>query len=212
MALRSMKSTVAHSMYEEVIGNPGFKEMDERSRAVWSVLGIYVQVLGMSSTDPVVVREANESIELEYQEIERLNDQLQQGNVLKKDIQGLKVAAVVARVIAMFMRGDYDGMVRRDESLQTLRRKRLRALHRGLDVFLRCIHAMVESNFQFAECQRRTQRLSAELRARDTQRKSDNEMLEILPFDRLWEVMMRMLRERQEAGSAHNSGTAPLRK
>lgn len=113
----------------------------------------------------------------------------------------LNACIAVAHILDAFMRCDYAAIELRDESLQTLRRKKLRHISARLDVFVRLLHIMTQCDFDAAKTQRQSERLAAELRTRRpiTDRGEPKEV-ELLSYDQVWQTMLRLMKERKEAG------------
>ncbi|MFM2132993.1 MAG: hypothetical protein RL156_274 [Bacteroidota bacterium] len=113
----------------------------------------------------------------------------------------LNACIAVAQILDAFMRCDYAAIEMRDESLQTLRRKKLRNMSPRLDVFVRLLHIMVQCDFDVVKTQRQSARLAAELRTHtSTSDRREQEAVELIPYDKVWQTILRVMKERKEAG------------
>ncbi|MFN4770048.1 MAG: hypothetical protein ACK5JL_08465 [Candidatus Kapaibacterium sp.] len=177
--LREMQQYVGTSMYSG----------DDYYRDVCQMLRVYVQFAAiMNGHDPDVHAEHGHS-----------------PPVTRRAHEGkystLNACIAVAHILDAFMRCDYAAIELRDESLQTLRRKKLRHISARLDVFVRLLHIMTQCDFDAAKTQRQSARLAAELRTRRliTDHR-EPEVVELLPFDQVWQTIVRVMKERKEAG------------
>lgn len=129
------------------------------------------------------------------------------GSVLESTMhrseRGFNVVCVIAKVLDDLMDDKYEQVAIRDESLQAMRRKRLRHMSKRLDVFMRLLHVLVESDFDGVRAQRRGARLFSELRIqRMMHDRGEYDMLEVLCFDDIWEGVIQLIKERREENRA----------
>ena len=192
--LRTGRVREAEELWKTMNGH--LAETDEHRLTTWSVLEVYVRFLRMSSGEDDgargggAVRDDAATVGVRRTMMD---------GAMRRDEPGFNVVQVIARVLSEFLDGRYERLSMRDESLQTLRRKKLRHVSRRLDVFVRLLHVLIDCGFDWRRCEVKGARMWTELRtARLMHDRGEYDMLEVIPFDEVWTRMIRVLKERKE--------------
>ncbi len=196
LAQRMKDYTLARSIFLEVVTHPNFRRDDPLMMQKWQLLEFYVRFV---SGDQQMRTSLLPSEELKgrskYRHFRAFSASF---GVLSKDLHGYNVVAVFAQILFLLRVRDFDALIQRDESLQTLRRKRLSKLNYRLAIFSHLIHVMVEHNFEVATIERASANWLRKLRNVPPKYKGGTaETLEIIPLEDLWEMMVDELKHPQ---------------
>lgn len=188
LALRSAKYELAQSIFKEVINNPRFNRNNTVLVEKWRLMEFYVRFTCKEEMSETLMPRDIRGKDKHFRAFASTL------TTLSKDLTGFNVVAVFAHILYLLRIGDFDSLIQRDESLQTLRRKRLSKLNYRLAIFARMIHLIVENNFDHEDTRRRAQSWLKKL-SNVPQKYAGGaaETLEVIPLEDLWEMMMQEL-------------------
>ncbi len=197
LALRSGNYELARKIFREVITHPRFNRRDPITLEKWRLLEFYVRfITGLEFKETLLPADHLRS-RSRHRHYRAFSATL---STLSKDLTGYNVVGVFAQILYLLHSGDRDGLVQRDESLQTFRRKRLGKLNYRLAIFAKLIHVMVECGFDPDKTQRRAAAWIKKLSNVPPKFKGGTaETLEIIPLEELWNMLMAELRKRVQS-------------
>ncbi len=192
LALRTKNYTLARNIFLEVITHPSFRRDDPLMLEKWRLLEFYIRFVSSDQIRVSLLPAEQLKSKSKYRHFRAFASTF---SVLAKDLQGFNVVAVFAQILFLLRVRDYDSLIQRDESLQTLRRKRLNKLNYRLAIFAQLIHVMVEQEFDAARIQKSAAVWLRKLKNVPPKFKGGTaETLEIIPLEDLWEMMMEELK------------------
>lgn len=188
LTLRSGKYELAQSIFKEVINNSRFNRNNALMVEKWRLMEFYVRFVCKEEMKETLMPGDIRGKDKHFRAFASTL------TTLSKDLTGFNVVAVFAHILYLLRIGNFDALIERDESLQTLRRKRLSKLNYRLAIFARMIHLIVENNFDHEETRRRAQSWLKKL-SNVPQKYAGGtaETLEVIPLEDLWEMMMQEL-------------------
>ncbi len=191
LAMRTGDYTLARSIFLEVVAHPKFQRNDAATLERWKLMEFYVRFV---SDEPMRVSLLPEELLQSKSKYRHFRAFTSSFSTIVKDLQGFNVVAVFAQVLFLLRVKDFDSLIQRDESLQTLRRKRLSKLNYRLAIFAHLVHVMVEQNFEVAATKKAAAKWLTKLSNVPQKFKGGAaESLEIIPFEDLWQMMLKEL-------------------
>ncbi len=119
----------------------------------------------------------------------------------KKDKRGYNIAILILHVILLLEQNDFDSIIGRMDALRTYRNRYLQVnTNRRSALFFKMLQIMETNSFDPKLTALKSKRYFQNLTKRTSDAVEAQEALQILPFEWLWETILKMLEQKQKQG------------
>jgi hypothetical protein len=186
--LYSGQYTRAISLIKQLIDHPGFKKIGENYKELFTTTLGYIHLLTNSGLAPELYKYMKTLPEF------KLYKFLNTIPVFSKDKRGINVSILLMHIGFLLQRKDYDTIIDRVDSLNQYAYRYLRKddSYRS-NCMIKMVIQITKADFNLIRTQRYTQDLKRHLEQVKLAGSGENIETEIIPYEVLWNIMIRAL-------------------
>lgn len=187
LAMHSGKFQEASKIYTEVTTNPRLKFLPDNVKEIWTIFWSYLYYL-------------NEATDLELNQYTdtfsrfRLGRFINETPIFSKDKRGMNIAILIIQVLFLIQQAKYNTAI---DKLESLEKYCSRYLHKAETLrsyyFLKMLLCCVKGNFHRVAVERKAEMYMKKLKAIPLENANQTYKIEILPYERLWEIAVSTL-------------------
>ncbi|HET9135698.1 MAG TPA: hypothetical protein VFO76_03605 [Candidatus Kapabacteria bacterium] len=182
----------AENLYVATVNNPRFQFQPDQVKEKWQLFELYLNFALRQGNIP--------SIREEHQRIDP-NRFLKTIPSFKKDKRGYNVSILIVHILMLIEQNDFGGIIGRMDALRTYRNRYLQVgTKRRSALFFKMLQIMEANSFDPKLTALKSKRYLQQLTTQTSDVVEAQEALQVLPFEWLWETIMKMLEEKQRQG------------
>lgn len=186
LAMHSGEYLEAYNIYMQVIKNSRFKHLPENVQEIWTIFWAYLYYLHRTELLPV-------EDGAEFSKF-RLGRFMNETPIFSKDKRGMNIAILVVQILLLIEQEKYHVAIDKFDSLQ---KYCARYLHKAETLrsyyFLKMLLCFPQGNFHRAAVERKAANYQKKLQAIPLENASQTYKIEILPYEKLWDISIETL-------------------
>jgi hypothetical protein len=180
----------ANRIYNDVLSNPRFAFQLEQTKEQWRLYEAYL-LFALRITDTGFVDEKKFDMKRFLRDVPNY----------KKDKRGYNIAILVLQIIILLEQNDFDSIIDRMDALRTYRQRYLSSGGNNQSaLFFKMLMIMEKSFFTYEDTKVKSQKYYDQMIELESSSGETQEGMRILPFDWLWNRILEMLKQKEEAG------------
>ncbi|MEL7427924.1 MAG: hypothetical protein AAFN81_33360 [Bacteroidota bacterium] len=187
LAMHSSEYEEAGRIYQEVSRSPRMKFLPANVKEIWSIFWAYLYYVNE-------VKELQLSAEDGDFSRFRLGRFINETPIFSKDKRGMNIAILVVQVLFLVLQSKYNVAI---DKLESLEKYCSRYLHKTETLrsyyFLKMLLCCAKGNFHRVAVERKAQTYLEKLQAIPLENANQTYKIEILPYERLWEMVVETL-------------------
>ena len=189
LAMHSGNSQKAWDIYNQAVNHPRFAFSSPERQEKWKIFEAFIYY---SLRD--AINKAKQS-KLAHQAKFRIEKFLNEVPIASKDKRGYNVLILSIQIMFLLNRGDFEGIINRAEALKTYRSRYLKKDEDfRSNCFIKMLLIMEKKSFDYEDTKRLAQKYHEKLKNHQIEYEGTPSMLEVIPFERLWEHVLEDLK------------------
>ena len=180
----------ATDSYIEVTGNLRFTFLRPQLQESWKIYGGYLWfLLNYYKNDKCLNKLSTKKQSFRFSKLQN------EIPVFSKDKKGMNVAVLVLQVLLLLQKKDYVKIISRTEALKSYIYRNLAKddAYRS-HIFIKMVLAMEKAQFDLEKTKQKTKDLLAEMKKGDLKYTYTQTRMEIIPYERLWDIVLDLIR------------------
>lgn len=186
----------AAEIFLDVTERPQFSNLPPAQQEVWKLYKIVLLYLirtGWAQLSDAVVRALQKKF--------NLYEFLSEMPVASRDKHGMNIALLILQVAFLLEEGNTEGVEAKVEAVRQYRTIHLRRReYMRSSTFLKLLHILMDSELNLKRTERKARPHYEKLLPESGSKQGEMEGLEVIPYDKLWEIILWRVRELQSKG------------
>ena len=193
LSLNMLNLDNAVSVYREVTEQSGFNSIRPRQLEVWKIFEGYLWFLLKYTNSTALLKEV-----FPDGDNFRLGRMLNEVPIYSKDKKGVNIALLILQVLINIQREEFSQIITRTEALRYYIYKNLQREEAARSQsFIKMILAMERASFDPTVTKAKAAKHFARLHSNQIDYKQTASQIEILSYERVWDIMLDMLEQRK---------------
>jgi hypothetical protein len=178
----------ATELYLSVVNHNRFTYTRPQQQELWKVFGGYLYFLLLN-------RDEEECLEMlnSRKERFRFSTLINDIPIFARDKQGMNVAVLILQILLFLQSGDYPKIISRTEALKSYIYRNLDKDSHRSHYFIKMLLALEKGQFDPEKIIPKTEKNLSKLREENLDYTATQARMEILPYERLWEITLSIL-------------------
>jgi hypothetical protein len=192
LATQSIRFSEAEAAYIQAVQHPRFQFLPEETKEKWQLFELYLD-FAMRQTSISSSRTGAKRIDPK-----RYLDAVPN---YKKDKRGYNIAILILQILLLLEQNDFSSIIGRMDALRTYRNRYLQvSTNRRSALFFKMLQIMEANSFDPKITQSKASTYLERMSHRTSDAVEAQDGIQILPFEWLWQTIIKMLEEKQRQG------------